>query len=136
LSDQDSAHQNRAQQDRAQETSFEEALTRLETIVHTLEDGEVGLGDALGHYEAGVKLLKHCYGLLERAERRIELLCGTDAQGNPRTAPFDDEASLSLDAKGTSRSQRRSQREPKPAAGPGRSATDPPPEIDERRSLF
>ncbi|HWC90619.1 MAG TPA: exodeoxyribonuclease VII small subunit, partial [Pirellulales bacterium] len=51
---------------------FETALVRLEAIVHALEDGDLGLAGSLGQYEEGVKLLKHCYGLLERAERRIE----------------------------------------------------------------
>ena len=38
---------------------------------------------------AASTLLKQCYELLERAERRIELLCGVDADGNPITEPFE-----------------------------------------------
>ena len=56
--------------DRPNPSNFEEALTQLETIVHALEDGQIGLADALGRYEEGVKLLKQCYGLLEKTERR------------------------------------------------------------------
>lgn len=93
--------------------SFEQALLQLEQIVHQLEDGEIGLAEALTHYEQGVSLLKQCYGLLERAERRIELLSGVDAEGNPVTEPFDDEASLDLEKKSQPRSRRRSR---KPAA--------------------
>ena len=63
--------------------SFEEALAELDAIVHDLEEGQTGLAEALARYEQGVGLLKRCYGLLERAERRIELLTGIDAQGNP-----------------------------------------------------
>lgn len=90
--------------------SFEQALVQLEQIVHQLEDGEVGLAEALSHYEQGVKLLKQCYGLLQRAERRIELLSGVDADGNPVTGPFDDEASLALEEQAQSSGRRRGRR--------------------------
>jgi exodeoxyribonuclease VII small subunit len=72
--------------------TFEQALARLEEIVHQIEEGELGLNEALERYEEGVKLLRQSYELLERAERKIELLSGFDAEGNPVTQPFDDEA--------------------------------------------
>ncbi len=75
--------------------SFEKALKRLEEIVHLLEEGEIGLDEALERYEEGVKLLRQTYELLGRAERRIELLSGVDAEGNPIAQPFDDRATLS-----------------------------------------
>ena len=74
----------------AEGPSFEEVLARLEAIVHELEEGEIGLEEALGRYEEGVKLLRHCYDWLGRAERRIELLDGVDAQGNPTTTRLED----------------------------------------------
>jgi exodeoxyribonuclease VII small subunit len=117
---------------------FETALVRLEAIVHALEDGDLGLAGSLGQYEEGVKLLKHCYGLLERAERRIEVLCGTDAQGNPIAEPFDDQSSLELDSQGSRRSQRRSSRrtQKSPTDSEVASSGPPCPEIDEPPSLF
>ena len=116
--------------------SFEQALTKLESIVHDLEDGELGLSEALGRYEEGVRLLKQCYGLLERAERRIELLSGVDAEGNPVTQPFDDESSLSLDEKAQSRSQRRTSAGVKPSRKAAKPAAEPPIEIDVDKGLF
>jgi exodeoxyribonuclease VII small subunit len=74
--------------------SFEQALTVLEQIVRDLEEGRLGLAESLARYEEGVKLLRQCHGLLEQAERRIELLTGMDASGNPITEPFDDQASF------------------------------------------
>jgi exodeoxyribonuclease VII small subunit len=74
--------------------SFEQSLKRLEEIVHQLEEGDVGLNESLERYEEGVRLLRQAYDLLQRAERRIELLSGVDAQGNPITQPFDDTATL------------------------------------------
>ena len=79
--------------------SFEQALKRLEEIVHLLEEGDLGLNEALQRYEEGVKLLRQSYDLLQRAERRIELLSGVDAQGNPITQPFDDTATADIDEK-------------------------------------
>ena len=76
--------------------TFEQSLERLEQIVHALEEGELGLTEALAQYEEGVKLLRQSYELLQRAERRIELLSGVDAEGNPITQPFDDTATFDV----------------------------------------
>jgi exodeoxyribonuclease VII small subunit len=69
--------------------SFEQSLTELDRIVRDLEDGQLGLEESLGRYEAGVGLLKRCYAQLRAAEQRILLLTGTDAQGQPITRPFE-----------------------------------------------
>ena len=87
--------------------NFEAALKRLEEIVHALEEGDLGLNEALERYEEGVKLLRQSYELLEGAERRIELLSGVDAQGNPITQPFDDTATFGKNEPGKRRSHRR-----------------------------
>lgn len=78
----------------AEPPSFEQALAALEQIVHELEEGRLGLAESLARYEEGVKLLRQCHGLLQQAERRIELLTGLDAAGNPVTEPFDDRATF------------------------------------------
>jgi len=56
------------------ETSFEEALERLETLVDRLEQGDLPLEDALAAFEEGVALTRRCAGELDTAERRIEEL--------------------------------------------------------------
>ncbi len=70
--------------------SFESAVAALERVVHDLEEGQIGLNEALAGYERGVALLAQCQEMLERAERRIELLTGVDGTGRPRTEPCDD----------------------------------------------
>ena len=87
--------------------SFEQALAKLQALVHSLEEGDIGLNEALASYEDGVKLLRHCHQLLETAERRIELLSGIDAEGKPIATPLDDTA-LSLEEKSQRRDRRRS----------------------------
>lgn len=81
-----------SEREAAEGPSFEEALEQLEGIVHQLEEGEIGLDESLEQYEKGVKLLRRCYDLLHRAERRIELLNGVDAEGNPISSPMADPA--------------------------------------------
>lgn len=87
--------------------TFEESLQQLEETVRRLEEGQLGLGDSIELYESGIKHLKHCHELLGKAERRIELLSGVDAEGNPVTEPFD-EQDLELEQKASARAARRS----------------------------
>ncbi len=54
--------------------SFEEALTRLEAIVESMEGGDVPLADLIARFEQGTQLLKVCEGRLQEAELRIEQL--------------------------------------------------------------
>jgi exodeoxyribonuclease VII small subunit len=56
------------------EKNFETALAELEQIVSELESGEKPLDESLALYEKGVAALKHCHGILDKAEKRIRLL--------------------------------------------------------------
>ena len=76
------------------ELKFEAALDELEQIVDELERGESALDQTLARYERGVRLLAHCHGLLEGAERTVALLAGVDSSGQPQTAPFDATATV------------------------------------------
>ena len=60
--------------DKTAKLSFEAALTKLETIVDSMEQGEVPLAELLARYEEGSKLLKVCEGRLKDAELKIEQL--------------------------------------------------------------
>jgi exodeoxyribonuclease VII small subunit len=104
-------------------TCFEDALEQLEHIVHQLEEGQIGLGEALGQYEQGVKLLRQCYDLLEKAERRIEVLSRITADGEEVTQAWDD-ATTSLEEKAQTRSRRRSSKSPPGSALETRAAPD------------
>jgi exodeoxyribonuclease VII small subunit len=110
-----------------QTLSFEDALARLQAIVAELEEGQIGLNESLARYEQGIKLLRQCHDLLEKAQRKIELLSAVDEQGRPITAPLDDTA-LTLDEKAQKRSRRRSASERK-VPGSGGSGCEEP-EID------
>jgi exodeoxyribonuclease VII small subunit len=103
----------------SEQPSFEDALKRLEEIVHSLEEGNVGLSESLERYEEGVKLLRQSYELLQRAERRIELLSGVDAEGNPITRPLEDTATIDQPEPGNRRGRRRTAQKTPDSANPG-----------------
>ena len=56
------------------QTSFEEALAKLESIVESMESGDVPLADLIARFEQGTKLLQVCETRLKEAELRIEQL--------------------------------------------------------------
>ncbi len=102
------AKKKTSKKDPASTPTFEAALEALEEIVSQLEDGQLPLADSLESYEQGMTHLKRCYQMLERAERRIELLSGVDAAGNPITEPLPDDVDDDLSQKAAGRSRRRS----------------------------
>ena len=57
--------------------SFEDSVAELEKIVAAIESGQIGLEESLAKYEQGMELVKHCRGILDRAEKRIEVLTQT-----------------------------------------------------------
>ncbi len=74
--------------------TFEEALTRLEEIVESMEHEHLPLEDLVGHYENGSALLARCETILHSARGRIELITlrnrseiALEAAGNPADAP-------------------------------------------------
>src|SRR5262245_53349469 len=93
--------------------TFERSLSELEEVVHDLEEGQLGLTEALARYEEGVKHLKHCYQLLEAAERKIELLTGAADDGAPKTEPFGEVTEPLAESAGR---RRRTKRATSPAA--------------------
>lgn len=54
--------------------TFEAALAKLESIVESMESGDVPLAELLAQFEEGNKLLKLCESRLKDAEIKIEQL--------------------------------------------------------------
>ena len=54
--------------------SFEDALSELERIVRGLEGGQQKLEDAIGAYERGALLRRHCEAKLAEAEARVQAI--------------------------------------------------------------
>jgi exodeoxyribonuclease VII small subunit len=114
--------------------TFEQALVEIEAIVRDLEEGRIGLEASLARYEQGVGLLRRCYELLAQAERRIELVRGVDADGNPVTTPLEDDSGT-LQQKAARRSRRRSIPDDPPPTDCDLPEDDDP-HVDESGRLF
>jgi exodeoxyribonuclease VII small subunit len=74
--------------------SFEDAQAEFDSVVATLEAGEIDLDHSLALYERGVALARHCQALLDSATLRVERLRtpGNESAQNDRSnaeAPFD-----------------------------------------------
>ena len=63
---------NEKRKDDVGKLSFEKAIKELTNIVGSIEKGEIALQDSLQQYERGMALIKHCRGILQKAEKRIE----------------------------------------------------------------
>lgn len=51
--------------------SFEEAITKLESIVKKLESGQVTLDEAMNEYSEGMQLAKICGDKLNSAQEKV-----------------------------------------------------------------
>jgi exodeoxyribonuclease VII small subunit len=68
---------------------FEASLKELETLVETMEKGDLSLEDSLSHFERGVQLSRTCQQALKDAEQKVEILM--QKSGHDDIEPFDSE---------------------------------------------
>lgn len=60
--------------------SIEEIFSQLDGIIKHLEDGEVSLEDSFQYYEAGMKLVQICSGKIDKVEKQILVLNGSNTE--------------------------------------------------------
>jgi exodeoxyribonuclease VII small subunit len=63
--------------------SFEQALNELETLVETMEQGELSLEESLKSFERGVLLTRTCQQALKQAEQKIQILTENSLDAEP-----------------------------------------------------
>lgn len=68
-----------------EELTYEEAMTELEGIVASLEEGRTPLQDSMKLFERGQALIARCGSLLETAQIKVRKLAGDGL------TPFEDE---------------------------------------------
>jgi exodeoxyribonuclease VII small subunit len=73
--------------DNTENIKFEDALSRLESIVEELESGELSLEESLAAFEEGIRLSRICSKQLDEAERKVEILIKGD-DGELKTEEF------------------------------------------------
>ena len=74
---------------KAEQFSFETALTDLEQLVLRMESGELSLEDSLQAFEQGVALTRQCQQALTKAEQRGQILL--EKNGESVAQPFNEE---------------------------------------------
>lgn len=76
-------------QDTLSGLSFEDALAELERIVRGLEGGQQKLEDAIGAYERGALLRRHCEAKLAEAEARVHAIVERGDGAPPALRPME-----------------------------------------------
>ncbi len=66
---------------------FEKQLKELESLVSSLESGELSLDQALQAYEKGIALTRECQAALEQAQQRIQVV--SERHGEITSEPLD-----------------------------------------------
>jgi len=70
--------------------TFEQSVAQLEQIVAAIESGQIGLEESLAKYEQGMSLVKRCRGILDNAEKRIQVL--SETKDGLKAEPLDPES--------------------------------------------
>ena len=70
--------------------NFEQSLKQLETLVESLETGNLNLDESLKSFEKGIKITRDCQTALSEAEQRVRILT-SDTDGEAKTVDFIDE---------------------------------------------
>lgn len=70
--------------------SFEESLTELDTIVQSLEQGELSLEESMALFERGLNLSQLSQVKLQAAEQKVQILL--DKNGTAKLSDFDSSA--------------------------------------------
>lgn len=69
--------------------NFESALAELETLVETLEQGDISLEESLKLFERGVTLTRNCQKALQEAEQKVQILL--EKSGEPEEFETDEQ---------------------------------------------
>jgi len=79
----------------AGQMTFEQAMTRLEQIVATLENGRCTLDESMRLFEEGAKLTAFCQKALKSAEQKIIKLTAAEAgEDETLSVPEDTQESM------------------------------------------
>lgn len=71
--------------------SYETAVTELEQILSQLENNDLPLEEAIKQFESGVSLIKHCQGILQHTEQKIQGLTQSDNNLNSESPAIPDD---------------------------------------------
>lgn len=64
----------------AKSKSLETAFEELDVLIAKMEDRDLPLEDTFKLYQEGLKLIKYCNGAIDKVEKKIIEIHGTDAE--------------------------------------------------------
>jgi len=70
--------------------SFEESYARLQQVIESLEEGDLGLDQSVSLYQEGMQLASHCGQQLDAAELKVTRLLSTLGDEIDEDVPEDD----------------------------------------------
>lgn len=62
------------------EPKFEDLVSQVEQALEQLDSGDLPLEEALKRYEDGVAALRQAFGILKKAEKKVQLLSERDGE--------------------------------------------------------
>ena len=70
--------------DTLEKMTFEEAMKELETLVDSLDKGDVSLDEAIAAYDRGSQIKDHCQNKLNEAKMKVEAI---QSSGDSKVIP-------------------------------------------------
>lgn len=64
----------------AKKLSLEESFERLNDILQALQSGELTLEESFQKYEEGMKLIKNCSDAIDKVEKKLIVLDGSEQE--------------------------------------------------------
>ena len=65
----------------AKKLSIEESFEQLDTIIGSLQQGDLSLEESFQKYEEGTKLIKHCSDTIDKVEKKLEIIEQEETEG-------------------------------------------------------
>ena len=65
----------------AKKLSIEESFEQLDTIIGSLQQGDLSLEESFQKEEEGMKLIKHCSDTIDKVEKKLEIIEQEETEG-------------------------------------------------------
>ena len=65
----------------AKKLSIEESFEQLDTIIGSLQQGDLSLEESFKKYEEGMKLIIHCSDSIDKVEKKLEIIEQEETEG-------------------------------------------------------
>ena len=65
----------------AKKLSIEESFEQLDTIIGSLQQGDLSLEESFQKHEEGMKLIKHCSDTIDKVEKKLEIIEQEETEG-------------------------------------------------------